>query len=150
PQPAFRQALDRCAELLAPYLDRPLLDVMYPDAGDDPLLDQTRYTQPALFALEYALAELWRSWGIEPGAVMGHSVGEYVAACVAGVFSLEDALKLVAARARLMQRLPQDGAMVAVFTDEERVTQAVIQHIEQVSIAAINGPDNIVISGARE
>src|SRR5207248_3107506 len=139
-QPAFRQALDRCAELLAPYLDRPLLDVMYPDAGDDPLLDQTRYTQPALFALEYALAELWRSWGVEPAAVMGHSVGEYVAACVAGVFSVEDALKLVAARARLMQALPAGGAMAAVFADEAAVSQALTRH-RDLSISAINASD---------
>ena len=83
-QPAFRAGLDRCAELLEPSLDRPLLSVLYPEAGDDSPLDQTGYTQPALFAIEYALAELWRQWGIQPAAVMGHSVGECVAACVAG------------------------------------------------------------------
>ena len=101
-QPTFRKTMDRCAELLRPLLDRPLLEVMF-ETGD--ALNQTIYTQPALFALEYSLCELWKSWGVEPSAVLGHSVGEYVAACVAGVFSLEDGLKLIAARARLMQGL---------------------------------------------
>src|SRR5581483_2024826 len=93
-QPAFRRALERCDEILRPLLDRSLLSVMYPAAGEATPLDDTAYTQPALFALEYALAELWRSWGVEPSAVMGHSVGEFAAACVAGVFSLEDGLTL--------------------------------------------------------
>ena len=95
-QPTFRQALDRCDAILRPYLEQPLLSVLYPADGSDFPIDQT-YTQPALFALEYALCELWRSWGITPDAVMGHNVGEYVAAVSAGVFSLSDALKLLVA-----------------------------------------------------
>ncbi|XXY48825.1 SDR family NAD(P)-dependent oxidoreductase [Sorangium sp. So ce269] len=146
-EPVFRGALDRCAELLRGELDEPLLAVMH---GDGARLDETRYSQPALFALEYALTELWRSFGVEPWAVLGHSVGEYVAACVAGVMRLEDALPLVAARGRLMQALPQDGEMVAVMAGEERVAAAVARRAARASIAAINGPADVVISGERE
>src|SRR5205085_2117282 len=98
-------------------------------------------------ALEYALAELWRSWGIEPAAVLGHSVGEYVAACQAGIFGLEDGLRLVASRGRLMQALPKFGLMAAVMADERAVAMAIEDCGGQVSIAAINGPRNTVISG---
>jgi acyl transferase domain-containing protein len=136
-QPTFRKALDRCAEILKSHLDRPLLSVIFGKEGKSPALDETAYTQPALFAIEYALAEMWRSWGIEPSLVMGHSVGEYVAACVAGVFSLEDGLKLIAARDRLIQVLPQEGEMAAVFAGEERVATAVAPHGEEVSIATV-------------
>jgi acyl transferase domain-containing protein len=126
-QPTFRRALARCEEILRPYLERSLVSVLYPGTGggEPSPLGETVYTQPALFAVEYALAELWRSWGVEPAVVVGHSVGEYVAACVAGVFSLEDGLRLIAARGRLMQALPGGGEMVAVLADEERVAAAV-------------------------
>lgn len=149
-QPIFCRALDRCAEALRPYLKQPLLSVLFPEPGVASPLDETAYTQPALFALEYALAELWRSWGIEPDAALGHSVGEYVAACVAGVFGPEDALKLIAERGRLMQALPQNGEMAVVFAGEARVIEALTPFLEQVSIAGVNGLDNTVISGARE
>ena len=147
-QPMFRKTLDECAEILRPYLGQSLISILYPAPGSPSLLNETAYTQPALFALEYALAELWKSWGIEPAAVIGHSVGEYVAACVAGVFSLEDGLKLIAERGRLMGALPAGGAMAAVFDDEARVARAIAAHAETVSIAAVNGPENIVVSGA--
>jgi malonyl CoA-acyl carrier protein transacylase len=149
-QPVFKQTLDRCDEILRPYLKQPLLDVLYPEPGIDSPLSETAYTQPALFALEYALFQLWKSWGIEPTIVMGHSVGEYTAACVAGVFSLEDGLRLIAERARLMQALPQDGEMVAVFASEAQVKAAIQPYAQELAIAAINGPQSIVISGKRE
>ncbi|NEP08925.1 MAG: alpha/beta fold hydrolase [Symploca sp. SIO2C1] len=157
-QPTFRQAIDRCAEILHPYLEKPLLDVLYPNLGNGKqivgnsgnYIDETNYTQPALFALEYALAQLWQSWGIEPTVVLGHSVGEYVAACVAGVFSLEDGLKLIAKRACLMQALPKTGEMVVVFASET-VTRAAIQpYADACAIAAVNDPENIVISGEEQ
>jgi acyl transferase domain-containing protein/NADPH:quinone reductase-like Zn-dependent oxidoreductase/acyl carrier protein len=144
-QPTFRRALDACAEGLRPHLDRPLLSLLDPQAGN--LLDQTGYTQPVMFAIEYALATLWRSWGIEPAAVMGHSVGEFAAACIAGVFSLEDGLKLIAERARLMQSLPAGGLMAAVMDSEAQVTAALQACRDQVTIAALNGPQSVVISG---
>lgn len=148
-QPNFRQALDRCDEILRPSLGRSLVEVLYPKSGKTPLLDETAYTQPALFALEYALAQLWRSWGIEPSVVMGHSVGEYVAACVAGVFSLEDGLKLIAERGRLTQNLPEEGEMVVLMAEEARVQAALRPSLAEVAIAAVNGPQNVVISGRR-
>ncbi|MBG1266945.1 type I polyketide synthase [Nostoc sp. WHI] len=144
--PSFRQTLEECDRILRPYLEKPLLSVLYPPSGSTSPIDETAYTQPALFALEYALCQLWRSWGIEPDAVMGHSLGEYVAATVAGVLSLEDALKLVAIRARLMQSLPADGGMLAVFAEQELVEE-VIESYSQLAVAAINGVANIVISG---
>ncbi len=144
----FRRVLDRCDAVLRPLLPRPLLSVMYPEAGAPSPLDETQYTQPALFALEYALAETWREWGVTPSLVLGHSVGEYVAACVAGVLGLEDALGLIAVRGRLMQSLPAGGAMAAVFAGEAEVADALRDHADQLAIAAINAPDNIVVSGA--
>ena len=148
-QPIFRMTLDRCADILASYLDTPLLDLLYLDTASETLIHETAYTQPVLFAFEYALAEMWRSWGIVPAAVMGHSVGEYVAACVAGVFSLEDGLRLIAERGRLMQSLPKDGQMAVVFADEAFVRSAIEPYSANLAIAAINGPTNITISGER-
>ncbi|MFB1483784.1 SDR family NAD(P)-dependent oxidoreductase [Corallococcus sp. RDP092CA] len=147
-QPLFRERLEQCDALLRPYLERPLLDVLYHAPDAQPLLHQTAYTQPALFALEYALAELWRSWGIVPGAVLGHSVGEYAAACVAGVFSLDDGLKLIAERGRLMQELPERGTMAAVSATPARVEAALGADRDACAIAALNGPESVVISGS--
>nr|CAD19087.1 StiC protein [Stigmatella aurantiaca Sg a15] len=149
-QPTFRSVLDRCDELIHPWLGRSLLSVIYPESGATSPLDETLFTQPALFAIEYALAELWRSWGVTPSMVMGHSVGEYVAACVAGVLRWEDGLQLIRERAQLMQTKTAPGEMAAVFADESEVLAAIAGHQERVSIAAYNGPSEIVISGARE
>jgi acyl transferase domain-containing protein len=144
----FRAVLEQCDALLRPHLEHSLLDVLFGERAEMAgLLDETAYTQPALFALEYALATLWQSWGIRPAAVMGHSVGEYVAACVAGVFSLEDGLSLIAQRGRLMQALPQNGSMAAIFAGEETVRTYLAPYAAQVDIAALNGPNNTVISG---
>jgi myxalamid-type polyketide synthase MxaB len=144
-QPVFRRTLQQCDALLRGSLDRPLLDLLYGENSAE--IGQTIYTQPALFALEYALAQLWQSWGVVPDAVLGHSVGEYVAACLAGVFDLAGALKLIAARGRLMQALPSDGAMLAVRAGEARVAPVVEPFRATVAIAAVNGPNDVVISG---
>jgi thioester reductase-like protein len=145
-QPIFRAALDSCTEILKPHLEHGLLDVLFnPDLSAE--LDQTMYTQPALFAIEYALAQLWMSWNVQPAAVIGHSVGEYVAACIAGVFSLEDGLNLIATRGRLMQKLPLNGRMAAVFADAATVENAIQSYAATVSIGAYNGPQMTVISG---
>nr|QEO74255.1 Beta-ketoacyl synthase [uncultured bacterium] len=147
-QPVFRRDLETCNELLRAELERPLLDVLYGAAGAD-ALDQTLYTQPALFALEYCLGSLWMSWGVVPDVLMGHSIGEYAAACLAGVFSLEDGIRLVAARARLMQKLPGDGAMAALFASEPEVRSAIAALAPDVSLAAVNGLRHVVVSGFR-
>nr|VFK08633.1 MAG: amino acid adenylation domain-containing protein [Candidatus Kentron sp. LPFa]VFK24870.1 MAG: amino acid adenylation domain-containing protein [Candidatus Kentron sp. LPFa] len=147
----FRATLDHCAEILDPLLPRPLLSVMFPEpsleAEADDLLAQTQYTQPALFAVEFALAELWRAFGVLPDLVMGHSIGEYVAACVAGAIELEDALRIVAARGRLLQALPAGGGMLSVELDEQGTRKLLAPHAEEVCIAALNGPARTVISG---
>lgn len=144
-QPYFKQILHACAAMLADELEQPLLQAMQTD-----LIDQTAYTQPALFALEYALAKLWQAWGVQPAWLIGHSVGEYAAACIAGVFSLQDGLRLIAARGRLMQALEQNGAMLAVRADEAKVAGLIEQSGSgQLSIAALNGPDSLVVSGAK-
>ena len=145
-QPLFRSLLDRCDELLRPHVQRPLVSILW--GSDSALLNETRYAQPALFALQYALSRLWLSWGITPTAVMGHSIGEYAAACVAGVFSLEDGVKLTAARGRLMDEHTERGQMAVLFAPLEQVRALVAPFPDQVSIAAENGPANVVISGA--
>lgn len=147
-EPVFGRTLDHCDAVLRAYLGGSLLSHLFPAPGIPSLLEQTQITQPALFALAVALAELWRSWGIVPGAVMGHSVGEYAAACVAGVFDLDDGLRLVATRGRLMGDLVQAGEMAAVFASAGQVMPFVEPVRQEVAIAAINGPTETVISGA--
>ena len=147
--PIFKSALDRCAEVLDGLLERPILEIIFSETGSATadLMDQTGFTQPALFAVEYAVSELWQSWGIEPDLVMGHSVGEIVALTVAGVLSLDDGLKLIAARGKLMQALPSGGKMAAIRADEERVMSELANVDAPVSVAALNGPQHTVISG---
>ncbi|MEH1016838.1 SDR family NAD(P)-dependent oxidoreductase [Micromonospora sp. CPCC 206060] len=143
-EPAFAAVVDECAALLAPELGLDIRDLILgrdPEAGEK--LNQTRFTQPALFVVEYALAQLWAGYGTRPAAMIGHSIGEYVAATVAGVFTLPDALRLVAARGRLMQSLPA-GSMAAVSLDESVVAP---QLPEGLAIATVNGPGTCVVAG---
>lgn len=146
-EPLFAAAIDRCDDLLGADLDHSLTEILF---GDGDLLGSMAYAQPALFSLQYALAELWASWGVRPTIVAGHSAGEYVAAVIAGVLSLADALRVIAARGRLMQSLPADGEMAALFVDEATVARAVAAHGAEVGIAAVNGPFTTVISGRRD
>ena len=149
--PMFRKTINRCDEILRNYLDKSLLEVLFyeKDEALNPI-NETMYTQPALFAVEYALAQVWMSWGIKPAIMMGHSAGEYIAACLAGVFSLEDGLKLVTERGRLMETLTSDGEMYTVFADENTTAEAIKGYEETVSVASINGPFKTVISGNKD
>ncbi|MEA5619315.1 SDR family NAD(P)-dependent oxidoreductase [Cronbergia sp. UHCC 0137] len=144
----FQKTIDKCCKLLLANSGLDLHSLLFQEDNENnhKLLSQTLYTQPALFILEYALSQLWLSWGIKPDFLMGHSVGEYVAACIAGVFSLEDGLKLIATRGRLMQELPP-GKMVAVAASASQLQNLLLPYNQQVSIAAINAPNNTVISG---
>jgi acyl transferase domain-containing protein len=149
-EPTFRLEVDRCAELLRAESDLDLRGVLYADEDSVEAaaarLMQTSVTQPALFVIEYALAKLLMAWGVRPEAMIGHSIGEYVAACLAGVLSLEDALKLVSARGRLMQQMPA-GAMLAVPLSEQKLLPFLRK---QLSVAAVNAPSMCVVSGALE
>src|SRR5439155_13912723 len=142
--------IDRCAELLQPHLGFDLREVLYPPAGSEgdaeERLRQTAVTQPALFAVEYALAKLWQHWGVAPRAMFGHSIGEYVAACLAGVFTLADVLMLVATRGRLVQEQP-GGAMLAVRLAEAELAPLLGPGLD---LAAVNGPAQCVASGPAE
>ena len=146
-QPVFRVAVEKCDHLFRPYLPQPLLEVLYLQPGDSTLLDRFVYIQAATFAIEFALAQLWKSWGVVPDAVLGHSLGEYAAAVVSGVMTLEDGIRLVAVRSRLLESLPETGAMVAVFATLQQVEKGIAGLSNEISVAAINGPQNIVISG---
>lgn len=152
-EPVFAETVTRCAEAVKDIVERPLLEVMFAtdretggEAGK--VLRHTSFAQPAIFAVEMGLARLWQSWGIEPDVVLGHSVGQYAAACVAGVFSLEDGARLIAERGRLFGSLPAGGRMVAVFSDAKHVEQ-IASDFPRVSVGAYNGP-NTVLSGPGE
>ncbi|WP_149830555.1 non-ribosomal peptide synthetase/type I polyketide synthase, partial [Streptomyces tailanensis] len=147
---AYQETLDECQEHLRPYLERPLLDYLDPHDKAAAHLHDVRIAQPVFFAVQYALARQWEAWDVRPGAVIGHSLGEYVAACVAGVFSPADGLRLAAERGRLLSELPDAGLMAAVAAPEDEVLAALESHRDQVSVAAVNAADRVVISGARE
>ena len=149
-EPVFQAAVDRCAEILQPLLKLDIREILYPATGEDEAaetnLRQTIYTQPALFTVEYALAQLWLNWGVQPAAMIGHSIGEFVAACLAGVFSLEDGLRLIATRGRMMWELP-GGSMLSVRMSAESVAKRLSNDL---AIAAVNGPSLCVVSGSTE
>ncbi|MBE7384655.1 MAG: SDR family NAD(P)-dependent oxidoreductase [Leptolyngbya sp. SIO1E4] len=155
-EPIFKQQVDACAQILHPQLKLDIRQILFPQEGQietaSQHLQRTEITQPALFVIEYALAQLWQEWGVCPEAMIGHSIGEYVAATIAGVFSLEDALIVVATRAKLMQQLPP-GNMLAIPLPEEQV-QSWLEQLDQKGIscqlAAINGPCACVVSGPQE
>ncbi|MDZ8136600.1 MAG: beta-ketoacyl synthase N-terminal-like domain-containing protein [Nostoc sp. DedQUE04] len=155
-EPTFREQVDICSEILKPHLGLDLCHVLYP--SEDKIekasqqLQQTAITQPALFVIEYALAKLWMSWGVHPEAMIGHSIGEYVAAAIAGVFSLEDALAIVATRGQLMQQLPT-GRMLAIplpQKDVQSILDVNVFYTRSLQIAAINSPSSCVVSGTVE
>ncbi|MBH1934174.1 acyltransferase domain-containing protein [Streptomyces sp. AV19] len=148
-EPAFAEALDRCAAVLDAELPVPLKRLLFEEQPPE-TLDDTRLAQPALFAVEYALAELLRSWGAVPDAVVGHSIGEIVAACVAGMLPLEDAARFSAVRGRLMGELPREGVMLAIGADPETVRGWLSGREADVSVAAVNGPRAVVVSGRAE
>ena len=146
----FRDAMDHCHALAQPHLEQGLLEAIFAEDSDDALVNRTDYTQPALFAVEYALAELLKSWGILPDAVIGHSLGEIAAACAADVIPLEDAIRLVTARGALMHRLPSGGAMVAIMAEESAVRPLIDKIAPEIGVAAMNGPLNTVVSGDQD
>lgn len=144
----FRERVDYCVKYLQPQLKIDLRTLLYPQPGEDSeLLHQTVFTQPALFITEYALAQLWMSWGVHPKAMIGHSIGEYVAACVAGVMSLEEALELVSARGRLMQSIPPGGMLVVALSEQD--LRPLIQN-KALDLATLNTPSQCVIAGTVE
>ncbi|QQR87450.1 MAG: amino acid adenylation domain-containing protein [Flavobacteriales bacterium] len=159
-EPVFKDHFDRCCDLFSKEFGTSLRDIIFPKAGEEATsaeataaeekaaeqLKQTIYTQASLFTMHYSLAKLWMHWGITPDAMMGHSIGEFAAGCLAGVFSLEDAVKLVANRGRMMQELP-GGSMLSIRTAEEDVVKRLP---EGCSIAANNGPQLCVASGPHE
>lgn len=146
----FCSAVERCDAILSGKLAHRLSEVLCgTEAISEDLIHDTAWTQPALFAFEYALAVLWRSWGVRPSVVLGHSLGEYAAACIAGGFSLEAGMTLAFERGRLMGGLPRSGGMLAVRAGENEIAE-MIQPLTGLSIAAVNGERSVGISGASE
>ena len=151
----FRSTMDRCCEILNKYLDRDLRDILYPQNGDDvkaaEILQSTEFTQPAIFCVGYSLSQLWKHWGITPSNLVGHSIGEFVAACLAGVFSLEDALMLIAKRGQMMQALP-GGSMLSVKSPANQIEKRLSEKCfsGKLAIASINSPTLCVVAGPDE
>jgi acyl transferase domain-containing protein/NADPH:quinone reductase-like Zn-dependent oxidoreductase/acyl carrier protein len=149
----FREAMERCARAFSAETGGDLIATLYPAEKSAHIADgmeTASVAQAALYALEIALGELWRSWEVEPAVLLGHSLGEYAAAVAAGIFTVEEGMRLVCARARLMESLTTKGGMRSVTADVERVRQAIAGYEREISIAAVNGPESVVISGAAE
>ena len=147
-EPVYRDAVNQCDEHLKSIRDGSLLQVLFDDESEQPLINHTHWTQPAIFALQMGLVKLLQSWNLQPNIVLGHSVGQYAAACVAGIMSWEDGLRLIAERGRLIGELPEGGLMLAVFAPAEAVQNA-ISNEPAVSLAALNGT-HTVISGEQD
>ncbi|GGK32567.1 hypothetical protein GCM10010965_26860 [Caldalkalibacillus thermarum] len=148
-QPVFREAILKCATYLKSNHGLSILDILYTEQEQESKqIHQTANTQPILFAIQYALTELWKSFGITPDYVVGHSIGEYAAAVAAGMLSLEDALSLVALRGKLMQQTDTEGAMLAVRASESDIKAYLVSH-DKIDIAAVNTPSSVVVSGVR-
>lgn len=148
-EPTFRATLQQCDEWLQANAGLSVVKLMYDASATEDALHQTIHTQPVIFSIGYALAQMWQSWGIKPAAVLGHSIGELTAACVAGVFTWQEALRLVTTRGRLIQSLPLNGAMGAIIASEARVREVIVG-MDNVSIAAVNAPENTVIAGDKD
>ncbi len=148
--PEFKKVIDQCASLLEKEIDYPLKQLLFGGDDMDGALHKTAYTQPALFAIEYATGRQWMAWGVQPDCLIGHSVGEFAAACLAEVFTLNEAIKLVSARGRLGQQVPPKGIMMAIQADDVRVQHWIGQTTGQVGIAAYNGPSQTVVTGDKE
>lgn len=147
-EPVFRQAFDHCDEIFKTLKQVSIKKIIFEDESET--IHDTGITQPALFSIAYALTQLWASWGIKPNAVMGHSVGEYAAACAAGIFSPEDGLRLITKRASLMQSLPAGGGMAAVFCSSDTIKPFLDKYRGKVELAAINSPKQVLASGDKE
>ncbi len=145
----FRDIFDQCSNLFAGYIKLSLSELLFSGRYSEQDLQQTRVTQPALFCLEYALAKQWQQWGIEPDILIGHSIGEYAAACLAGVFNINDAVKLVAKRGQLMQGLQANGKMAAVNCSQQQL-EGILSITDERVIACFNAPERLVISGTSE
>jgi acyl transferase domain-containing protein/acyl carrier protein len=149
-QPFFRNKLDYCDKIYHDLTGESLLEVLFSEKREPELIHQTEYSQPALFALEHSLDQLLKSWGIRPDIVMGHSLGEFSAACSSGLLSIEEGMRFVTQRGKLMAGLEEAGKMLVVFAPEKDVVEAIQKYQEKLSIAALNGSNHIVISGKKE
>jgi iturin family lipopeptide synthetase A len=147
-EPLFKDELKKCDRLFYHHIKTSIVELLYSPGSTAEAVNEAIHAQPIIFSIEYALSKLWQSWGVAPSLVMGHSIGEYAAACTAGILTLEDAVKLVAQRGKLMQSVTDPGEMVGILTSEENV-RAFIEPYDDVSIAAVNAPGNVTISGRK-